>query len=531
MKRLIAALSVSLILTSSCSDFLNVEPPSSIVDENVGSEALSATYVGAYSRLTNWFSSYGYPGYRSILLTIDALGEDLIGNRGTYGGVSTQYRYLSTNNTTSGVVATMWNVYYATIKNCNNGLSLYEKIENPTSDNKVTAAQLMALRALCYLDIVRLWQKTYEVGKDLPVCPIYTESTTIENAKDGKKLSTVSEVYTQILGDLSAANALFAEVGTYSRPAKIYINKNVVNALLARAYLTKGTKTMDGLGVKEDMDKAVEAAAKAQEGMSLMSKGEFLAGFNDINNPEWLLGLNQTADFSGMSYALHYLDTRIPGDENGPLFKYESYAFYKSARPDPYFKKMFDYGDGYDKEDVRFQVFQNPTSTAVPAIRNVITYPKFTFNSDYRGDLLYMRVAEMHLIEAEAILRGGDPSKGTGRSATEIINNLRSVRGATTNQIVDLDFVLAERRRELWGEGVTGIFDINRLRKVLTRKSLNKVDFPEYAAIPDFTGGHHAINTPRGSAFTRDDNYYFLQLPEAEVLSNPMIEIKELPRE
>lgn len=531
MRNYLTALMIATILASGCSDFLNVNPPSSIVDKNVTSEALSATYTGAYSRLTSWFNSYAYPGYRSNLLMVDALGEDLIGSNGSYGGVTTQYKYLSTNNTTSGVVTTMWNIYYATIKNCNNGLSLYNGIGNPTSENKVTAAQLMALRALCYFDIVRLWQKTYEVGKDLPVCPIYVESTTIANAKEGKELSTVGQVYDQIVKDLTASDNLFGEAGSYSRPSKVYINRNVVNALLARVYLTRGTKTTGGLGIKEDMDRAVECAAKAQEGMALMSQSDFLAGFNDMNNPEWLLGLNQTADYSSMTYVLHYLDTRIPGDKTNPNYKYESFAYYKSAKPDPYFKKLFDYGSGYDVNDVRFKIFQDPNPQAQTNVRNVVTYPKITFNSDFRGDIIYMRMAEMLLIEAEAILRGGDPARGTGRSAEEIINQLRSARGASTNHTVDLNFVLDERRRELWGEGATGIFDINRLRKTLTRKQLNKADFPEYSAINGFTGGHYALLTPKNEAFTQDDHYYFLQLPEAERLSNPKITITELPRE
>lgn len=520
----------ALMAASSCSDFLNVDPPGSIVDKNVTSEALSATYIGAYSTLTDWFNSYAYPGYRSNLLMVDALGEDLIGTNGAYGGVTAQYKYLSANSITSGVAATVWSRYYATIKNCNNGLALYQGIESPTSENKVTAAQLMALRALCYFDIVRLWQKTYEVGKDLLVCPIYIEKTTIENAKMGKELSTVGAVYEQIVNDLTAADNLFEEVGSYVRPSKEYINRNVVNALLARVYLTKGTKTLGGLGVKEDMDRAVRHAAKAQEGMSLMSQNDFLAGFNDINNPEWLLGLSQTADYKGMTYAFHYLDTRIPGDKAAPSYKYESYAYYKSAKPDPYFKKLFDYGSGYDVNDVRFKIFQDPDPNAQSNVRNVITYPKFTFNSEFRGDILFMRLSEMLLIEAEAILRGGNPAVGSGQNATEIINRLRSARGASTVGTADLNFVLDERRRELWGEGATGIFDINRLRKTLVRKRLNKADFPEYAAIRGFTGGHYSLLTPQGEPFKQDDSYYFLQLPEAERLNNPMITIVELPR-
>ena len=68
-------------------------------------------------------------------------------------------------------------------------------------------------------------------------------------------------------------------------------------------------------------------------------------------------------------------------------------------------------------------------------------------------DLPVLRVAEIHLNYAEAVLRGG---AGDISRATTLINGLRSRAGAATINSGDLtlDFVMDERARELYWEGL-----------------------------------------------------------------------------
>ena len=73
---------------------------------------------------------------------------------------------------------------------------------------------------------------------------------------------------------------------------------------------------------------------------------------------------------------------------------------------------------------------------------------------------MYFRLAEMYLIYAEAVLRGG--SGGDANTALMYINKIRgraydnnpnSTAGNITPSELDLDFILDERARELMWEG------------------------------------------------------------------------------
>ncbi|MDT8414174.1 MAG: RagB/SusD family nutrient uptake outer membrane protein [Flavobacteriaceae bacterium] len=82
----------------------------------------------------------------------------------------------------------------------------------------------------------------------------------------------------------------------------------------------------------------------------------------------------------------------------------------------------------------------------------VIKYPMDFENLDSpENDYVLVRYADVLLMKAEAILRGGtDPNAQT---ALGIVNDLRSVRNAPALGAVDLTELLAERSRELYWEG------------------------------------------------------------------------------
>jgi starch-binding outer membrane protein, SusD/RagB family len=67
------------------------------------------------------------------------------------------------------------------------------------------------------------------------------------------------------------------------------------------------------------------------------------------------------------------------------------------------------------------------------------------------NEFVFFRLADVRLMEAEAILRGGT---ATGETPIAIVNNLRSRRSANALGTVDLTVLLAERGREMYLEGV-----------------------------------------------------------------------------
>jgi hypothetical protein len=79
----------------------------------------------------------------------------------------------------------------------------------------------------------------------------------------------------------------------------------------------------------------------------------------------------------------------------------------------------------------------------------VIKYPiDYTGGDNADNDYVFFRYADVLLMKAEALLRGGDAS-----GALTIVNQIRANRGATALGALTLDDLLAERGRELYWEG------------------------------------------------------------------------------
>ncbi len=79
----------------------------------------------------------------------------------------------------------------------------------------------------------------------------------------------------------------------------------------------------------------------------------------------------------------------------------------------------------------------------------VIKYPiDYTHGDNADNDYVFFRYADVLLMKAEALLRTGNSA-----GALDIVNQLRSVRNASTLGSLNADDLLAERGRELYWEG------------------------------------------------------------------------------
>jgi len=112
-----------------------------------------------------------------------------------------------------------------------------------------------------------------------------------------------------------------------------------------------------------------------------------------------------------------------------------------------------------------------------------LKYPgKASFDGSIRVENIpVLRVSEMYLIRAEAILNGASVS---GATAVGDVNMIRNNRGATALGSVSLADVYRERRMELCFEGHE-LFDLSRTGRSLTRSdydgAVNKdIPFPDY---------------------------------------------------
>lgn len=487
----IAILATGLIFSlSSCSgDFLDHKPTDAVdagivpVPSNAG-----RIFNGAWYNLFEYSSTYANIGYRALMLQDDMMADDVV-SRPMYG-FNSSYQFddvaMPANNRTSFA----WYLMYRTIDNCNTAISITATGDDNTPEFRYSQGQAYALRAFCYLHLAQHYQFTYLKDPNAPAVPLYTEPTTSATQPKGK--ATLEEVYTQIFKDLNKANEL---LDGYVRPddnSKFKPNTNVVNGLLARAYLLTG-----------QWDEAAKAAAAAAQGYALMTDSKTYMGFNDLSNTEWLWGHPQSVSQSDASYNFYYIDVVTPDA-------------YNSFMADPHFMDTFETGD------IRLELFQWMRE-------GYLGYRKFRIRTDQTGDIVVMRSAEMYLIAAEALAREGELGE-----AVKPLNTLRNARGLadynlsgkTQEQLID--DILMERRRELWGEGF-GIIDILRTQRAVVREALTEEEaekkyncwqqdgtYKEYN--PE---GHWFTSFPDGTKFVPNSLYYLYAIPEKETNANP----------
>jgi len=495
MKKLkyLSLLIITALSFTGCESELETAPTNQSNEEEVFKTAESAETVinGTWAKFNDDGPTYANIGYSTVLRTSDAMGSDVAVLTNKYGFPGA-YAFTDLVNNTGSRPLFIWSLLYATINNMNNVLAKIDASEGSTEKKNQVKGQAKALRAFCYLNLAGFYQFSYLKDKTALTAPVYTEPTT--TASIGKKRSSLEEIYALIKSDLTDAGQLLQQ---YSRNSKDKIDRSVVNGLLARAYLNTG-----------DWAKAAVSARQARNGYALMTAEKYKQGFNDISNGEWIWGHGQTQEQSGESYAFHFLDVSSSG------------SYYYSFMADPYFKDLF------DTNDIRYSLFSWDGN---PGREGLLRYAKFKFKANLIADIVYMRAAEMYLIEAEAEARSGNVA-----NAVTVLNQLKSARNANLyngslaqNEVIKE--VLIERRKELFGEGFA-LSDIIRTQGTVVRKpytDANGQAIKVQVTAPDGTvktvngRGHSIFNFPDQSAFVPDSRYYLFSIPQKEIENNP----------
>ncbi|MBV7532047.1 RagB/SusD family nutrient uptake outer membrane protein [Chitinophaga sp. sic0106] len=491
---LTAILSTGLL--ASCSkSFLDQNPTNQVPEEQVFTTADNVETVinGTWSYAMETFFTFAVPGYTSILRASDAMGSDVAIT--TKYGLRDAYTFVEMVDNTKNRVSAYWTILYKVIDNANSVITRVDGVTGDETQKARLKGQAYALRGMCYLTLASYYQFNPIVDPNAKAVPIYLTPTTPDTK--GNPRSTIKQVYDQAIADLLAAEPLVQGYSRGDASKKYKIDINVVEGLLARAYLQTQQWTL-----------AQQKAAAARNGYPLMSADDYGKGFNDVSNPEWIWGHPQTPNQSNASYNFHFLDVSSPG------------SYYFSFMADPFFKNFFDNGD------VRTKLFDWDT---LPSQEGFLRYKKFRFRDETAliGDFVLMRSGEMALIEAEAYARAGN----TGAAATKL-NELRSARTAYnyvagTGNIIDT--ILVERRKELWGEGFS-LSDIIRTNGTVVRKAFTAYDGTDSVInVPRGNGtfkqvkakGHRTLRFPDGTVFVPQSNYYLFSIPISEVQNNP----------
>ncbi|WP_165026479.1 RagB/SusD family nutrient uptake outer membrane protein [Dysgonomonas sp. ZJ279] len=478
---------ISLFTLNSCSDgFFETSPSDDLTGDETYSTVsnVDAVVNGTLRYLMESATSQDNPGYSAIVLTQEVMGDDAIARDGVYG-FRDSYPYRDPYDNTTRRALFFWTLQYKVIDNCNNIIAKVDAAKGEEDQKKYIKGQAYALRAFVYLNLVRQYQFTYAKDKAAKAVPIYTEPTVPSSVS--KSRASVEDVYNRVIDDLTEAEKLLTG---FKRSVKNRPDINVVNGLFARTYLTMENWTL-----------AAQYAAKARTGYPIMQAAQYLQGFNDVSNVEWIWGHPQTADqnLGGASY-FAYLDV-TPN------------TGYRSIMPDPYFYNLFD-----KENDIRASLFEGVTNSSDPLFR-WLKYKKFVNKSDKSAHIVLMRSSEMALIEAESKARNHDLNSAvTALNEIRQNRNLSALTAASLNESQLIEEILLERRRELWGEGFR-LQDILRLQRAPVRNESTETYDTGNGTI--VLRGHYVWTFPNKTELVPNSPYYLFSIPVTEINNNP----------
>lgn len=484
-------------LSSCVNDWLDVAP-SDGTDADAAltsSSDLAAARTGMYAALKGNSNLVDYYGQQFFVYGDVHAGDDYqynnIGgsNRASfYYDMTYQTASEFSSSTSSSNVA--WKSPYIVIGRANRIIAAAEGgALSDAAEAKATidqyAAEAKVLRALAHFDLVRIYGKPYteDQGASLGV-PLVT-GVLESNAKPAR--STVAEVYTQVVKDLTEAISSNA-LATETEPG--YVSVWGAKAILSRVYLNMGDYA-NALSVAEDIIKNSGAALWTRDqyfkawDASTPNESEFLfrlnvAGSTDNNDLNGIGNLQQRDGYKEMVATKKFVDmlTSDPKDVRNDMFL-----------PAKAEKEVAVYGTN--------KVFLNKLRGQGGNLRNVTIVP-------------IIRLSEVYLTAAECAFRNNDKTK-----AVEYLNDLVKNRTTTEASLatvdnITLERILIERRKELIGEGQR-YFDALRNNETITR----------YTSEAD--KGWHKTLSKEAQSFNRDYFKAIAAIPQAEINANPNI--------
>ncbi len=462
-----------LLLGSSCTNLETIETDSVInkqgttfVKQNT-TDFLKAGYIDlqAYSTQDNIFCMLEH--------TTD---EMIPPTRGTDWGDNGIWRTLHGHN---------WDPTHAFIRDSWNGLNarVFKMSQllasDPTPQQK---AEAQALRAFNMFHFVDLWGQTPLRDVNL-------------NGDQPTPVLSRSEGFDFVVKELEEALPNLPAGG----PGKsLTCTKAMANAMLARCYLNKAVfKSADPAGPytfdPADMAKVISYCDAVQaEGFGLDS--DYFNNFLTSASKEVIFATDQGNISSRYFMTLHY--DQKPGGWNGFTTLADFYDSFEASdirrgKPGPKdgteegaLPYGFLLGKQYDKSGA--EIINSRTKKPLNYTREV---PLSGSNSDNgirvikyhpvkRGSWVFLRYGDVHLMKAEALLRSGKAAEGLA-----LVNELRTLRGASTLAALDNKAMLAERGRELYWEAIRrtdqvrfGVF--NAPYQDMTNTSANTLLFP-----------------------------------------------------
>ncbi|HEY9258174.1 RagB/SusD family nutrient uptake outer membrane protein [Chitinophaga sp.] len=423
MKKYIIGIFAAAALLQACSSKLDVKPNNSleIGDALADLPAIQSALAGTYDALQQT-EYYG----RNYWLMTELSGDNV------YLSAKNSNRFISSfkreYNVQDADVADLWATAYKAILGANNIINSVDSISADQEPKNVAKGEALFIRALAYSDLVNMFAKPYRGSNgSQPGVPVNLKFAVVQTPR-----SSVADVYTRIITDLTDAKKLLVNVGA---DTKFHASQYAASALLARVYLAKG----------DDQAAIDEATNVINAGFSLTPAAGIPTFYNNGGSAEEIFTLRFTgnaedlgSDNLGMMYLKPgYGDIRVSPDLYNTLAA-------NDARKS--LLGVFSDGSTGEKTNLKFQGQESIAGMHSPKL---------------------LRLAEMYLIRSEAYAHLNQAAK-----AISDLNTLRAQRGlAALSGVADkdvLDYVLAESRKEFMFEGHR-YFDLLRNGKDVVR--------------------------------------------------------------
>lgn len=455
-------------------------------------------YAGSYGDHTD----FGIPGihlrFEHMLEDMATMAENPFYNRFYAYDMNEAQGYQYT------YCAYFWDAYYTWIRLANDVIlsiaPAVEEVGDSDSEDAVKLRDILgqayAYRAMCYLDLARLYEpktvdqqyvaKGYEIPEDVYglTVPIVNDTTSLNTTKNNPRVER-DVIYNFIIGDLENALELMDETDkTFSRPTV-----NSVYGMLARTYLELGYSEGEyaaAFPAEEMFAKASEYARKLidEGGFSPLTQTQWedpVNGFNNAaSNDAWIWGFSLVAE--NLSNLLTFV-SHISSEASWGYARYAQFGvsarlydqipdtdFRKHSWIDPKKEEYYAYKFAGTEEDKQDFLTGMPAAKAYQSIKFRPAMSECSdFNIGNAADYCLMRIEEMYFIEMEAQAR----LKGVEEGKKLLKNFMTTYRDPSYNRNPgSMDDFMAElllqKRVEFWGEGIL-LFDYKRLDMGITR--------------------------------------------------------------